>query len=507
MRFILFLSITLSSFTLTANDPYEQLNYKLAFDLSKVQAKHKGLMHALGCDQNVFDETAEGSAENDLDLEKAWQAYEEDCLKHLAETRRAVIFRPVRMSMIGIGFQAVALGLVAPFIGAESMGGSFGLLSAGYTGAQFLTTMAEAVYNFYYAPAHTLDALEIKFVKNQCFIPKKIWSIIEAKFMEARSNQFQQRQALSYLEFALDFTTESPSVLEETLTLEEAQKELLHRINLFFEDYDLEDDTPIQLIKKNILNFIARLYGENENTRYLYLIGSGGIGKTYFATQLTAWLNELCPDAVYMEKDLVVNSEMELDDLPGQPGIFLRILRNQCLSERKGSLLFFDEADWMAHGGATAKRIFNEKQNTIETSYFGKNEDGTNLQLKAPHMLVMLASNKEIDDPALKSRFDVIDFPTPRKEAFEKVACQIVESSSWVKGHKKEMLTKRGHLKNDLIVQIREAIAGDQNFREVEASIGLLLQQLREKSWGLSRSAQRTEKAETSLKKNTETKD
>jgi hypothetical protein len=161
----------------------------------------------------------------------------------------------------------------------------------------------------------------------------------------------------------------------------------------------------------------------------------------------------------------------------------LRVLRNQCQAKKKGSMVFMDEANWLNEPPfeATSKRVFNGAQSKLTTCYFGTGIDGTGVKLDVPPMLVIVASNNEIKEPALKSRFDCIDFPMPTEAALQNYAGQLAFAH--------ELADEIENFKNgDQIAEnyrgkLLEAIKQATNFREIESIVPAKMVEWEEELW------------------------
>jgi len=88
-----------------------------------------------------------------------------------------------------------------------------------------------------------------------------------------------------------------------------------------------------------------------------------------------------------------------------------------------------DEAVWLNQEPDTAKRVFNGNMSQLPTKYFGTQEDGSSIIIPVPPMLIFAAANEPIEDPALANRFDMIEFPHPKKELLVRLASEAVRQS------------------------------------------------------------------------------
>lgn len=508
----LFLIATLFSTHLSfANDPVQddrdpvaRINYPKAFDFSKIQMKHQDLMYKLGCGKNVFnaDLTKEIEEEDSKDaikivlvdeplihennkdlIKEEFASYKNECIKQLYSERRGIILRPAKESILMMSMMAGAVGGIMLLAGPDSFGGSFGVFAAVFNSVWYVRDIIKSGYNWYNTPPHPIDKYELKYAENQCFIPNAIWPMLQTKFMLARNNQFEQQAALEFIDFTLGLTAYKPiKHINEHIDLKQARRQLSEKIDEFFTQYEEIDEEQKHLLKVNAQRFLGQLLGKRQSSRYLYLVGPGGIGKTHFARELVKWIEEICPNALHLQ-ELAITAPEELEGNANRPGAFLRVLRNQCQAKKKGSIVFIDEANWLNEPSfeAPSKRVFNGAQSKLSTSYFGAGQDGTGIELDLPPMLVIVASNNEIKDDALKSRFDCITFPKPKKETLQNYARYLALEN--------ELAAEIEDLKNDnQLAQkyeelLMEAIKETSNFREIQSIVPTILNKWEESTW------------------------
>lgn len=450
-------------------DPLRNIRYTDAFNQDKIYTKFNSYLVSMGCAANCSDQlkkpAAAAAAASAADMSIVFkepsenhvkphgetnssiikidpvmqEAYENACLAQLKSARTWAITEPARESLTMLGLLAAAATGTSMSMGADSFGGSFSIFAVVFNSAYLLRESIRSAYTYAYPPVHALDSLEIKFAKNKCFIPKAFWPKIIETFMTARQNQFAQLKAMDFLQFALGLTIYKP---KPVISLNQAKYEqvcnVLHsRIDSYFKDYEFSDknDKAMQkfcwCIKINLDKFIKTIVSRNNPApRYIYLCGSGGIGKTYFVQQLSSWIEELVPHSVRFETISVSNAQ-ELEGTGQRPGIMLRILRNQLESNKNASVLFMDEATWLNEPGMlnSAKRVFNGDQTHISTNYFGDGMDGNGLSLAVPPLLIFCAANKKIEEAALSSRFDSLDYPAPKKSTLLIHALKIARNS------------------------------------------------------------------------------
>jgi len=431
------------------NDPLIRMNYENAFDQSAIHQQFKPLMEQWGCASNVFgretklpadefasDEPAiddqnapllesKDEVTNYTSNNQAIVPMQEDyacaCHSKLHAARRWALTEEAREGCCMINLLGGATILNCLALPANSMGSSFGCFAFLFNSAQICRPIIRSCFNWHYPPSNVLGDLEERFAQTQCFIPKTLWPIIINKFAAARTNQFEQRSNMDFIEFVLGLTMYKPrpTVLINEEELASGMQNLFLKIDQFFKEYEANDQASqnLWMLKNNIAKFIRLLLGDHTQTiRYLYLHGLGGIGKTHFINKLSQWVEELIPGSVRFE-NLNVSTSDELEGSSSRPGVMLRVLRNQLMANKRGSVVFLDEATWLNKEDmvSTSKRVFNGDQSQISTSYFGDGVEGTGIALKTSPMLIFVASNEKIKDPALKTRFDTIQFPMPKK--------------------------------------------------------------------------------------------
>ncbi|MDR3647009.1 MAG: ATP-binding protein [Candidatus Babeliales bacterium] len=485
MKKTLALAIMLSSLLIQGSeDPLKRVSYKEAFDQSQIQEQFRQYLIDSGCAENLgFDnqqqaeqELQELPEENALLLEnppvnsEVKSAYEKACLKKLQSAKNWQLTRKARENLTYLVVTIVATYAVTKAIGSDTMGGSFSVYGGIMNSMYILKNIIESGYDFIQPPTHALEKFEKAFAKNQCFIPKKLWPVIIENFMTARQNEFSQRKSMDFIEFALGLTIyrPKPPLSINPAAGDQISNELKLRIDQFFTDYEGEKITKqTQMIKINVEKFINCLINFNENMpRYICLYGSGGIGKTHFVRALCKWIKELINDCVQFE-ELVVTTGDELEGNQQRPGAFLRVLRNQLLANKRGSVVFIDEATWLNNPGmnSTCKRVFNGDQSSLSTSYFGDDLDGTPIELKAPPMLIFVALNDDISDKNLKSRFDFVKHPKPKTEALIAHAIEFANNSKIIKNS--NVVIDNAKIES----WVKALTKANRNFRYIEANI------------------------------------
>lgn len=480
-----------------SRDLMQNIDYTAAFKQDDLFEKYKSLMEQWGCVDNVatpsyaqVSRSAPGIMqkllscgkqsvgavvvnEND-NYETLARKFKIECLSRLAAARRSALLQPMRSAGAQIGLTAAVTAGTAALLGADSVGSSFTLSAAVWSVSHGLKKICSSLIALRNQPVcPLLDSLEQKFAENQCFIPRDLWPLIIEKFSRARTNPFEAQASCNFLQFALSFTYYKPKPALDKLDIAVVYQQLQKRIDAFFEDYEVKPE-DIDTLKMSIYTFIQQLVqGCSQNSRYQHLVGPGGIGKTHFARQLCAWLEELIPGSIHFE-NVIIHSPTELEGSAEQPGTYLRILRNQLQSNKKGVVIFMDEATWLNQMPSEAKRVLNGNLAEIKTHYFGDGFDGTGVKLQLPPMLIFVASNEALTDDALRSRFDVTQFPLPKRSALVRYAQKLTENNPFFK----KAYTV------ELLAAIERAITENgaiKTFRDIEAFTGpALMRHLRQ---------------------------
>jgi hypothetical protein len=429
----------------TPSDAYRDIRYSEAFDQAAIYQKHKKLLIKLGCAHNVFsaDDLAQTAQEMDnAEYQAELKKFEKECFSALSNARFIALSQPGIKTLSYIALVTAAVALTMKYTDKESAGNSIAFLNLAFNAAFVVPELIGTGYNLLYTPDNALKELENHFAKNMCYIPNVLWPKIINAFTSARQSEFGREAHTNFLNFTLNLTTYKPKnslVFKDDMSADEIKNELAARIDSFFSNYkQSQDSDSLNHIQINVAKFIDELIDPTSKTkqgpRYIYLHGVGGIGKTHFVQTLSDWLEELIPGSVRFE-EIVINSSVELEGSEQLPGALLKALRNQLMQNKRGSIVMFDEATWLNDPSmiSSAKRIFNGDRSKLSASYFGSNIDGTAVSLDMPPMLIFVASNNNINDDALASRFDLVHYPIPTKQALFEHALKIAACSKILK--------------------------------------------------------------------------
>ena len=362
------------------------------------------------------------------------QQFRQKCLEKLFAEKRWNITAPARQGILHLAVTGLGSYLTTQWAGSDSFGASFSQFVAATNSAYILKDIFEVAFKLIWPPASELDVIEIEYAVDKCFIPSALWHKIEETFLLARSNAFEARNCINFIEFALGLTVYKPkTAFQNTLGSDEINQELDRRIDRFFGDYDTKSiNLDLFKLKSGVHDFVKRLLDDSQSMpKYIHLHGKGGIGKTRFVRELCKWINELLPNGVNYE-DATIEDTQDLEGNQQKPGILLKILRNQLQSGKQGSVVFMDEASWLNNPVtiSAAKRVFNGDLTRIATHYFGSGIGGCAINLDMPPTLIFVASNEKIKDANLESRFINIEFPLPTQEALLRYAHKIFEDSN-----------------------------------------------------------------------------
>lgn len=457
MKMVKIIPIWLILFNITNNiamdsapqDPLRNLEYKYAFNQSEIHKKYSDLFMQQGCYDNVFNEKVADSKKHAADKKtveenkkhcaenydqkliidhKVQDRFEKECLNRLKSARNSILGQPAWECGILLFVNGCCAAITCQVVPKDSMGGSFSIFSAICNSVPLLRPLIRSGYHYLYPPEDELSSLEEKFAKNQCYIPRSLWPLIIEKFQLARKNQFEERGTIATLNSLLGLTIYKPTphVPLSSSSYENIRNQLNKKIDSFFADY--ENPRDISYIKVNVAKFIKLLISNDARTpRYICLYGLGGIGKTFFIKQISDWIKEQVFDCVRLEDNLRISSAANLEGNANTAGIMLDILRTQLLENKRGTILFMDEATWLNNSSMIdpAKRVFNNDESKLSIKCFG---DIANTDIKLPPMLIFVAMNEDIKDPNLKRRFDVINYPRPTKETLIRHALKTATS-------------------------------------------------------------------------------
>ena len=476
------------------HDPLTRINYRAAFDHTKIDEKFENLLNRV-VDNRVNDIEGLDPGRSHLPPSRRvgtpadayilldfpqniaqifegneWKKYQRACLSKLQNARRVALLEPARESATLLVLIAGAVVGSVELLGVDSYGGSISIFAGFLQALQPVRTGIRSLYDLAFTPTHPLDDFERQFALNHCFIPDDLKPSLIRHFMTARQNPMMTQKSLEFIEFTLGLTIYRQQLPVSLSCDEEAVlPRISHHIDKFFESYPHHEPFSQELLKLkgNVFLFIKSLLcklDKKESPRHIYLYGVGGVGKTKFANCLYEWISEIFSNSILFERFSVTSSD-ELEGNAERPGIFLRALRNQCLGKKNGSIILLDEGDWLNSMVSPAKRVFNGNLAEISTAFFGAGVDGTGIHLRGPRSLVIVCSNNEVEDSALRDRFDKFTFPLPTSNALLEYGASLLGKSALFQGRK---------IKEREINFIKEKIRSLSNFREIEAIIPTL---------------------------------
>ena len=346
---------------------------------------------------------------------EAADKFEAACMKRLQRERNKALLITAREDGVLLLMMIIATVASTSLTGGtESMGGGFSIFALLFNATFMLKPIVRSLYNRMVPPPNVLEDLENAFAKNRCYIPNTLWAAITEKFFVARQNQFQQRDCMEFIRFTLQLTVYKPKIirLPSATATESIADSLYKKVDEFFNDYDDKADQGYRYyLKRNIERFIQLLLKKSDEVpRYICLHGIGGVGKTEFVKQLRAWMNELLGDCLSFQ-NIRIGSVSDLTGDGTKPGAMLDVLAGIEAAGKLGAVVFMDEANWLNAFPADAKEVFNGNQSRIATKYFGSGYKGEGISLEMPPLLIFVAMNKEIEDTALRTRFDVVEYP------------------------------------------------------------------------------------------------
>jgi hypothetical protein len=496
VKFLIFtlfsFSISGSLYPMEANrDPLAGIHYTKAFNQEKIYEKYSFLMRLMGCADNVFKDEYDFEASSDqyqshvnygridigslkqyADYQECLIAYENECLAKLNSQRNSVILRPARESCMYMLLLSGGMGLLSYLVPEDT---GFGLSIAVMNCIYHSKDLIQSISNWYNTRPHPIDRFEQRYARNKCYIPRELWKSIEDEFLKGRGNQYSQSGSISFLQFALGLTVYKPKPPLFKMDPYNGIETLSQKVEAFFTDYEpFAHEHHLNALKASIGDFILGLMGNAERPRYIYLMGPKGLGKTHFARTLNKWVEELLPGSTsYFEQSVM--SPAELGGSVGVPGIFLSALRNQCSANKNGSVILIDEASWINDQAyiAEALKVFEDSRLPLRVKYFGEGMEGRGIQLKVPPMLVFLTGNKDIENEALKSRFDCVIFPNPKKTALFNHAYEAILKNHFANSI--AGISERGELGEAYNSELREKLDDIDNFRDTASLVRALM--------------------------------
>lgn len=493
-------------------DPFRNINYAVAFDPA-INHEHADVLRALGITENAIgqhvirptpsclsplyrrvkalaqrmrstaqrerlhdEEEAVRAPTDPMEVLKsaAFQNYVKARLAQLASARRTAVLQPAKAAGQIAVFFILGGGLTALALGPDSFAGGFGALIAIVDPMYQAPTILKSLNRYLTPRGHVLDALEKRYAETQCFIPHELWPYIHERFMLARQNIMAQAVEVERLRFVLGLTLHYPRHRPAVPDLGATLSRIETQIDAFFANYEGTPPDDVFKIKASVRNFVLTLLKSPRAIapRNLYFQGKGGIGKTHFMKFLSELINKEVGDFVLLVSDIIVMNGADLEGDKDSHGIFLDVLQRMCASNKQGAIVLMDEVDLNQPHNAgglenAAKRVFNGPQSTLPARCFGQG-----VELARPCTLTAMGSNKSIQDPALASRFTVVNMGMPKKSALLSYAKQIFLQESGLTDIPAAILP---HLETMVAQELAD------NFRFFEENVPPLAQRHREK--------------------------
>ncbi len=335
-------------------------------------------------------------------------------------------------------------------------------LGAGIGGFVVLQQTTTIIYNVWkqhrkivrLEGADPLLSYEIIYAVEKRRIPPILWSSIEKKFTEARNNPFDRSKIFEYFTTVFNLPQGKKPLLKlDGMTPKEFDRQLLSKngiayrkikqlysnIEGFFENYEegKDRDHAIAVFKTAIRKQVRHSLDPNpvdKNDRYgkfVFIQGSGGLGKTEFVNKLAEWLYlEEDESADKMEDFISLTLISEgADKLLGTteiPGSLLTGLTKQTSGGRKAPInrfMLVDEAEAINNPNlkASFKALFEPANGIFSSPYLG------GVKVPIVENLIFFISNDDVVDPAFEQRVSFVTFPRfkasyLRKYLFEKIS-------------------------------------------------------------------------------------
>lgn len=413
--------------------------------------------------------------------QEAYKNFRTDARRALANCVSRTLFmnsEPWKLSDVVFSF---GTGMAGYTLGPDSFGGSFGTMMSIQSFTQALSSLMQSAYSVWRPRETEHDALEQLFTERFLELPPALHGFLTSQMAMARTSPHGRFEAVRKIRFGLELTVHAPleslMIFGDHAQQGKAQDQLRcvnqffwDKLEHFFHDYDDVSDQMCCTLMGTVEAFSKTLLmGAQENAQncfYVYLHGPGGIGKTFFAEQVGTWMREAFGTGVLFQSRSV-NTMGELEG-GRQAGLFLDVLKEQCAHRAHGGILLLDEASFLNAFPQQAKRVF-QKSGVFEDAFLGHDAGRSGVKFRSRPLLVLAAGNDGIGDAALKSRFLDVDFPTPKRTTYTRVAANLVER--W--GHN---LTRKQK------AELKKLVASCENFRDSEQHMRAAVQAWRQGS-------------------------
>ncbi|WP_010302187.1 ATP-binding protein [Candidatus Odyssella thessalonicensis] len=334
--------------------------------------------------------------------------------EQLRKEKRSAVLRPLKEGALYLAFDGISTSMILSVMSPESVGGGFGLFNFLSILGVTIKNSTHALYQYFRPDPDPLSRWEDKFCELMPYIPSALWQQIREKFTLVRNKHCRYSQAAEFFDIVFNLPMLHRYPYTPPLSLKELKQDfpLVHRfIGEFFKDYE-QADPAISSISSTCRTYLRKLALNEDGFVCLYLEGSGGIGKTYFAKKLVNHLNKVSSHPIPMQE--ITLKDHKADTLEGsslKPGQVLSALSRIGKESSPFGILIFDEATWLNGSlNESAKRLFEPTLGSFSADYL------EGLQVSFKGFLLIFISNKPIEDEALKSRFIHVPFPKLKKE-------------------------------------------------------------------------------------------
>lgn len=339
-------------------------------------------------------------------------------LQQLYKEKRAATWRPAASSALGVccmlPVSIVGFGVTTLLPPAQQALALWPLMETINKAGDLLQTSATSIYNSLIPPNDPLLILEIEFAKRLPYATKDERELIISLFAAERASRSYQTRELRMRIGLIKPKIKQPHHFDSEILSEDnapaEQNKILVHLREYFANY-LSSDDARNKIAGAVTGYVAKLKENRDTGAYTILLqGAFGTGKSHFAKSLGEFLTSLFPDGFPFEL-VSYTSEEDLLGTEDNPGALLTALSKM---NKEYGIIFLDEGN-LENLDSIAKLLFD----TAGTEYPYPFLRGATRSLK--NYLVIVCSNKTLEDPAIASRVVKVDFPTPTSRTIRSV--------------------------------------------------------------------------------------
>ncbi|HQU09435.1 MAG TPA: AAA family ATPase, partial [Opitutales bacterium] len=371
------------------NGLYANLDYDKLFDQKRVlhQPEYACALIAEGLLEPKDLVCAEGSLSSaNLDA-----ALAED----FSTTKNWFVAYELVEPIFSLGTNSIFFGVVPKWVGMSETGTGFSQFVLSYIVSEKVQYFTKLLCRMYINPeSDPLNALEQQYAVKKRHLPASLQSKIEAKFSAARKSSMELDKLSGFLRIALRIPTQSKLLSPSTSTLNALQQQL--------HGYEPDIYTPI---RSALVDHIARYSSKSRPNpspkTILYFEGKPGLGKTYTVRKMAEALG-----LPLLEINVASDDMASIIGSANEPGRILESLTQE--GAIRNAILFFDEAsDELNKQDST---MLSHMKAFIEPSTTHFHSPFLEAKVDVSHVIIILAGNAAIQNEALRTRMQHIEF-------------------------------------------------------------------------------------------------